>query len=138
MPIYLKSILSSLILVDFTPSPVKCLTVTKCRWDIEQRIESKQSKKDRITQEEMTVTHRHFKTREAEFKHYRHRTDCWSTDYYCNSEKYNGGVPDEECCSGLDQTNVFYIRVNKFIDNGEIRCNTLAQIKYFKRSENMQ
>jgi len=86
----------------------------------------------------MTVTHRHFKTREAEFKHYRHRKGSWSIDYYCNSEKYNGGVPGEECCSCLDQSNVLYIRVIEFIDNGEIRCNTLAKTKYFKRSENMQ
>jgi len=86
----------------------------------------------------MTVTNRHFKTREVEFKHYRHRKACWNTDYYCNSEKYNGGVPGIECCSGLDQTNMLYIRVSEFIDNGEIICNTLAQTKYFKRSENMQ
>lgn len=50
----------------------------------------------------MTVTHGHFKAREVEFKHNRHRKGCWSTDEYCNSEKYNVGVPGEECCSGLD------------------------------------
>jgi hypothetical protein len=46
---------------------------------------------------------------------------------------YTGGVPGEECTSSMDLTNINYFTVSDFIDNRDIRWNTLAQTKYFKR-----
>jgi hypothetical protein len=34
---------------------------------------------------------------------------------------YTGGVPGEECRSGLDQTNILYVTVSEFIDNGKLK-----------------
>jgi hypothetical protein len=50
--------------------------MAKCHSGVEQSTESKRSIKDKLTQKEMPVTQRHFKTWEVEFKHYRHMKGC--------------------------------------------------------------
>ena len=54
----------------------------------------------------MTVTQRHFKTREVQFKHYRKVFEVLISTVIA---KKNGGVPGEKCSSSLDQTNILYI-----------------------------
>jgi len=54
--------------------------MTEFHEDVEQSTESKHNVKDKLTPLEVPTTQTQFKTRESEFKHYRHRNGCPKID----------------------------------------------------------